>query len=198
MDIHEIHIASGFSIRALRKLEKLGVLRVTSTKGHPETSRIRAALRRGNPLTAYQLLSLYKTPGLLKSIGLDAKQQMRADDLIEDLGNVKAEACPWAISANIPGAYSKEPDGIAELAAWVQGHIKRHADDYRDGKPYSYLAVRLLHDIPDEHIERNHKIVAQAMLQVRKSPLMQGYASTIDGKSLFHTLRATAENNFDL
>lgn len=195
MDIHEIHIASGFSIRALRKLEKLGVLRVSATKGHPETSRIRASLKRGNPLTAYQLISLYKNEGLLKSIGLDTKQQMRADDEIEALGDVKREACPWAIAANIPGAAVKEPAAISELALWLSKHIDAH-DEYRAPKPYAYIACRMLCDIPDDMMAANYSSLAQALLQIRKHKFMDGYSHTnAEGKSVYHK---KSENNFDL
>lgn len=185
MDIHEIHTASGVGVRTLRKLEKMGVLRVTKASGHAELSKIQAALRRGNPLTAYQLMTLYRTPGMISDVG-DAKAQMRAETLVEALGDIKREACPFVISANIPGAAAKEPDALAELASWIARHIDAHADDYGRGKPYAYLAARLLYEIPENLIGQNYPVLPQALLQIRKHKLMIGYSFTNDeGKTIY-------------
>jgi len=177
MDIHEIHDASGIGIRSLRKLEKLGVLKVSKSSAHPELSRIRAALRRGNPLTAYQLVTLYRYPAMLEQVG-DARAKTRAEIAVEALGDVKGEACPWSIAADIPGAAIKEKEAIRSLATWIVRHIDAHAADYERGQFHAYLAVRLLYEVPENLMQQNYPVLAPALLQIRKHPVMWGYSAT--------------------
>lgn len=178
MNIYEIHEKSNVSLRTLRKLEKLGFLKVGRTEGDETLLKLTLNLRKGNPLTPRELLGLYKNPGWLESLG---KHAAAGDAWLEMLGDAKRDACPWSIAAEIPGAAAGEADAIAALAKWLSQHIET-SSAYEEPRVYAYVAVRLLYNIPDNLLKMNFPVLGAAMLKIRKHPAMIGKSFVDDDR----------------
>lgn len=193
MDIYDISNKSGVSIRTLKKLEKFGVLNVQKSQ-NPTIQRIKGNLKRGNPLTAEQQFHLVKNPKDLKLL-LNWEFQIQAE--LDELGNVMQEKMPWEISVNAAFAGKRDMGAADLLAKWFCDFIDRNPA-FSDGanRNHTYMAVRMLADIPDKYLHHTLPLIAQVMWNCRRTKRMVGYWH-IDPKTR-RTLYHRKANRFDL
>ena len=176
--IYQIHNELGVSLRTLRRIDKAGYLKTTKSK-NPDADRIETNLRKGNPLTAPQMLMLCRNRAWLEFFGPYADL---ADNMIDAMGDIDAEKMPWAISCKLASAADRDPDAIAACAEWLRQHIDANADDYATGQNYAYVAVRLMADIPENLWKLNFGIISRAISQIRAHKALAGYSFTNEKK----------------
>lgn len=186
-DIHEIHNLSGASIRLLRKLEKLGFLRVTAAK-NPELSKMLSKLKKSEHLTVYQIVLLYNDADRLATLG---NKEWIAQDQIDNLGDIAGEKAPMEVAMVVQAAAARDKEAVTLIASWLRSCIDHLPQYAGEGVPYVHVGVRLLAGSMPVSLERNAALLPTAMLQVRKHKLMDGYSTLIGGKSFFHR-----KNNF--
>lgn len=169
-DIYTIHNRSKVSLRTLRKLEGMGYLKVDK-QANPDLARVQANLRKGNPLTVEQLVLLQRNPDWLRQLG---EYEDYARDRIDELGDTLEEAMPWKISSRLLDAAAKDAEAIEMCARWLCQHIDTSPAYAHPGRPYAYVAVRMLADVPDNLLRVNIPIINGAITQIRKHPAMLG------------------------
>lgn len=134
-DIYEINLKTGISIKKLKSMDRLGFLKATKQE-NPEVARMEWTLRKGNPLSAPNLVRLIESPDLIFDLG---EYISVAEEQIEALGDAKGEAAKPAIAAVIDFASKNWCEEVEALEQW----LKRVIPSDRD-VPYHYLAVRAL------------------------------------------------------
>lgn len=164
MNIHEISLKSRIGVNALKRLEKLKVLKVDP---EPDCS---AALRfhmRGNArLSVPQLLMLIDDPTIIETLGRFAD---RARAQIAELGDFKRDAAPPAVTAYIIDAGRRNTDAARVLVNWAKGILPVGPVDYQ------WLAVRLLAGIGINLRGQSLKVVHLAVLYMRRDEEFSGY-----------------------
>ncbi len=116
-------------------LERRGFLKSAAAE-NPELAQIERTLRRGNHLTAIQLVHLIENPGWLFELGnisFDAERQLEA------LGDAKRDAAPVEVVVAAHSAAVNKSEDVVVLMEWMKATIPP------DGEvSHHYLAVRLL------------------------------------------------------
>jgi hypothetical protein len=165
-DFYEISAASGISVRALKRLEKLGFLRVGASE-NPIASKIRYGLARGNPLSVAMLADLLADEKLVFALG---KYEDKAAAAIRELGNVQGELAGADIVAAVEGAAVNEPQAVARLVEWMKATIPAHGD-----VSHQFLAVRIVMATRESFRSLIINRVALAFLNCRNAPALAGW-----------------------
>jgi hypothetical protein len=139
MNIFDIHEKSGVSLRALRKLDKMGVLRCKPND--PILDAIRLMLSSSKPLSVAQLAALIDNPGLVLELG---KKADAAELQLEGIGDAKGEAAPRSVTLHIEDAARSDPAAVAKIAMWIFDNLPSYG-----AVNYSYVALRLLYGVPE-------------------------------------------------
>lgn len=186
--IAELSQAHKIPVRHLRKLADLRLLNCEIEKPKP-LDEILATLKKGNPLSAFQLLSLIREPGRLNGLPLEysdaAKIQIRL------LGDIERDAFNPERGAHniITEASAGDPVALREFGEWLASVIPE------DGCGYSYLAVRALASVDARFLELVKSRVSKAVLKARSHPALAGMSETENRKTRFFR---RAVENFDL
>lgn len=187
MNIHEIRDKSGVSLRALRKLEKLGVLKTESVD--PMTEKIIYMLSKSQRLPVDALVALVEAPDLMLELGRYAGE---AEYQVSSLGKVERDKAPADVAAEIEMAAKGDDAACEKLAYWLQTVIPK---DCAVG--HHFVAVRLLLGAPPSLRSYYYSRLPRALLNVRRHPGFAGWSSyTATGKgklSQYH-----APKGFDL
>ena len=134
MDIHQISETSGVSIRKLRKLDKMGVLKLD--KENEDLSKIRFYISKGQSIPALQLLYLVENPDDIFELGNAAGE---AQSQVDALAIGEDSAAPVDVCSVIDLAAARDrPDEVERLCDWLLGILPA------DPVPYSFIAVRVL------------------------------------------------------
>ncbi len=134
MNIYEIQERSGISLRVLRKLDDMGVLKCSTVEKIADD--IHLNLRKGNPLSVAQLWALIENPVLLDSLG---KLRDYALTAIEALDDYRAEAAPREVVLHILDAAWNDQCAIEKILPWLKSVIPANC-----AVPHHYLAIRLI------------------------------------------------------
>lgn len=167
MNIFEIHEKSGVSLRALRKLEKLGVLRLESVD--PMVERMAYMLGKSQQLPVDALAALVEDPGLLLELGRYAGE---AEFQVSSLGKVDRDKAPADVAAEIEQAAKGDDAAVEKIAHWLQTIIPK---DCAVG--HHFVAVRLLLGVPGTLRKYAYSRLARALLNVRRHKSFEGWSS---------------------
>lgn len=177
MNILEFCETFRISLAKAKRMDKAGVLRLDENMSDEETA-IRAALAKGQPLTAFQLCALVERPGLLLSLGRYAG---RAETLLSELGDVREETAPREVSAAILHAARGDDRAVSVLAEWIKGIIPS-----RGSVSHSYIATRLLLGVPENLRKFEVPRLPRAIFYCRKGEALQGWFTVHEqGKRTF-------------
>src|SRR6478609_7970909 len=134
MNIYEIAEKAGVSLRALRKLEKIGWPRPDSVD--PLVEKMIYLLSKSQRLPVDALAHLVENPDALLELGRYAGE---AEYQVSSLGKVKQEVAPPDVAAEIEMAAKGDDAAVEKLVSWLQTVIPK---DCMVG--YHFLAVRFL------------------------------------------------------
>lgn len=165
-DILAIHEKSGVALRSLRKLDRLGFLHVDKTKDKIGDS-IKLTIKKHSRLNTLQLLHLYQTPKLADKLDLESE--------VRELGDVSRDAAPWIpVGVRIQSAAGRSADAIVTIAEFIRDIL----DTLPAGQEvnHAYIGVRLLANVPEEHISNTLKKLRPCMWNVRASEILAGYS----------------------
>lgn len=172
-DIYQIRAETRVALKTLRTLEKAGYLVVDKSKD-PMRDTILRSLTKQNPLSVPQLLHLYRNPALVDKLDLE--------EVVDRLGNVDADAAPWTpIGIKIDVAASRNADAIAAIATWLRDLLETLPAGKEVG--YSWIAVRLLANVPDNHLALMLLKLRPCMWNVRASDILAGYSRIAENRS---------------
>jgi hypothetical protein len=165
LNIYEIAEKFAISVAKLRKMERDGCLRVDG-----EDSETAAALRhylaRNQQMTVAQIMSLLDSPALYIELG---KWADRARTQVAALGDVKATAAPRDVTAYIDDAARGDSEAVEILMRWLHGVLPAKP------VPHSWIAARLLINLPENLRASFIKRIPIALLNVRKQPEFAGW-----------------------
>lgn len=179
MNILEFCETFKISLAKAKRMDKAGVLRLDENMSDEETA-IRAALAKGQPLTAFQLCALVERPGLLLDLGRYAG---RAETLLSELGDAKGGTASREVSAAILHAARGDDKAVGILVRWMQRNIPA-----RGSVSHSYLATRLLLGVPENLRKFEAPRLPRAIFHCRKNPELTGwYTVHQHGKRTFTT-----------
>jgi hypothetical protein len=164
MNIFEISDKAKISVKKLRLLDKLGVLRHDAST--TELDAIRATLKTGNRLNVGQLVQLIENPGGLLELG---KYASKASAQLAELDNPKGQVAPREISAQILEAFEKQPDAVAALVGWCKSIIPAHPVGH------AYIATRLLLGVPENVRHFDVPRLQRVMMNCRDHPEFAGW-----------------------
>lgn len=164
MNIFEISDKAGISVKKLRALDKLGVLRHdASTTALDE---MRATLKTGNRLNVAQLVHLIENPAGLLELG---KYAPKASAQLDELGNATKQAAPREIAAQILEAFEKEPGAVAAVVDWCKSIIPAH------DVGHAYIGARLLLGVPEASRKFEAPRLQRVMMNCRDHPAFAGW-----------------------
>jgi hypothetical protein len=190
IDIYEMHLKSGVSIRHLKKLQRLGFLRAIDPE-NPEIAKMLCTLKKGNPLGALQLTVLAESPSLIWELGRYAS---KARAQVEALGDVKADTPSPMIAMTLIEAAKREPDlvEVQRLERWMKKVIPVEGE-----VPHQFLAARALFGMSDSSKPFYAGMAAKAFANVRRRPSFEGWFTI---RSASHDRRKTFyhQPTFDL
>lgn len=194
-DIYKISEITGLSIRTLNRLDKYGFLRVTKS-ADPIADAIRVNLKKGNRLTALQQFHLLKNP---KSRETLEQWDFEISAALDALGDALSDGAPWSVSSSIELAARKDKVAIDKIAQWLAGLIQTDTG-FDDGakRDHAYLAVRLLANVPEHHLEALAGKLTACMWQCRNHETMRQFWEVIDGHTLYFRPGKKSLANLDL
>lgn len=180
MNIHKIAEKSRVPLKHLRRLEKLGVLKVDkNTDEMPD--KIRLAIQRGNALSAEQCLYLLKRDDWQDEFPEFVE---RAENQIDCLGDPSKSAAPWgAVAMYVADVSAKNTKATETVALWLVHCINTMQSAQCD---HTYLAVRLLWNVPEIVVPMMAKALHHCMWNCRKSEILSGYWRSEGGKTVYH------------
>lgn len=167
MNIFEIHEKSGVSLRALRKLEKLSVLKLEAV--NPMVEKMAYMLGKSQQLPVDALAALVEDPGLLVELGRYAGE---AEFQVSSLGKVDRDIAPADVAAEIEQAAKGDDGAVKKLAGWLKGIIPT---DCAVG--HHFVAVRLLLGVPETLRKYAYSRLGRALLNVRRHKSFEGWSS---------------------
>lgn len=188
MNIYEIAEKSGVSLRSVRKLEKLGVLKVGAVD--PMIDKIVYMLGKSQQLPVDALAALVEAPDMMQELG---RYSGEAEFQVSSLGKVERDKAPGDVAAEIDSAAKGDDAAIAKIADWLKTVIPT---DCAVG--HHFVAVRLLLGAPLSVRKHSYSRLARALLNVRRHPGFAGWSSyTQEGRHKLSQYHRPAEN-FDL
>lgn len=169
MNIFQLSVKSEIPLAKLRRLEKLGALKLDSG-GDDFTERLIFHMR-GNPLLSVaQLLALIESPDLLDELeAARPKYASRARSQIVALGDIKQAQAPREVTAAIMGASRGDDDESLIIAQWLIAVLPV------DPVPHAWAAVRLFAPLNSFMRDQMAPLIGLALMNVRKLPEFSGY-----------------------
>lgn len=168
MDIYGISNRSGLSLRSLRKLEQLAVLK-TTPPDNPVIEPMRYNIRKGHSLTALQLAALVEDPDLLWELG-DHSEKTQAR--IDGLGDCQGSKAPMPIVLAVEGAAKDKAEAIELLCDWLRSIIPPVGP-----VTHYFVAVRLLLGVVPNLRKYVASRIPQALLNCRNAESFAGWSS---------------------
>ena len=158
MNLFEFAEKFKISLRKARAMQKADLLRLDETTSE-EAAEIRTLLIKGQPLTAALLCWLVDNPAQVWELGRYAG---KAQEQLETLGNVKAQAAPKEIAAYISDAARGDQEAVSVLLNWLFEIIPAK----RVG--HSFIAVRLLLGLAPSVRKFDVPRIPRALLECRR------------------------------
>ena len=189
MNLFEFAEKFKISLRKARAMQKADLLRLDETTSE-EAAEIRTLLIKGQPLTAALLCWLVDNPAQVWELGRYAG---KAQEQLETLGNVKAQAAPKEIAEYISEAARGDSDAVALLVSWLKEIIPA-----RD-VPHSFIAVRLLLGLAPSVRKFDVPRIPRALLQCRRCEDFAGWWTVHTHGTRSQTFyKRPAKKEFDL
>lgn len=168
MNIYQISNKSGLSLTALRKLEKLGVLKVGKDAGAIE--QLHFYMARNKFFTAPQIMQLLDEPGLIDELGFISKlYQQRAIDQLGALGDVQGSTAPAYVTAALADAAAGDMGAAAMISIWLKTVLPV------EPVYHPWIAARLLLPLNEFLRTQNAPKINLALAYVRKLPEFAAY-----------------------
>lgn len=164
MNIFEISDKSGISVKRLRVLDKLGVLRHDAST--TILDEMRSTFREGNKLNVAHLVHLIENRAGLLELG---KYADKARAHLDELGDVTSQVAPREVAAQILEAFEKQPDAVATMVEWCKSIIPA-----RD-VGHAYIGVRLLLGVPEASRKFEAPRLQRVMMNCRDHPAFAGW-----------------------
>ena len=189
MNIHEISLRHNIPLVHLRKLVKAKLLKA-DLKDDSDGARIRHQLQRNPGLTVAQAVTLTDNPDLLEEL---MGYRERVTRQLATLGNIRGDAAPVTVAANVTSASQGDVDAARVIGAWLREIIPA-------GRPINHLwiASRLLFNQPAQFREDDIKRSVLALMHVRALPEMEGWWTSVAGAKRNTTLYHNPKKALDL
>ena len=188
MDIHQVAERFRVSVRKLRAMEKLGILKLEPE--NPYLSKVRYYVGKSQPIPVLPLLYLVENPDAILELGKSVYEAQSQVDALELEDN---SAAPAAISMTVDLAATRDnPAAVEGLCDWLQAVIPSRP------VPYHFLAVRLLLGAKPAARAFIAGRIHKALLNVRALERFAGwsYVDTIRGRKA--TLSVKGKLGFDM
>lgn len=166
MNIFEISDKSGISVKRLRVLDKLGVLRHDAST--TIVDEMRSTFREGNKLNVAQLVHLVENPAGLLELGRYAEKARAQLEAAKDVAG-QVNAAPLEVASQILEAFENQADACEALIAWAKTVIPPHPVGH------SYLATRLLLGVPEGSRKHDAARLHRALMNCRARPSFAGW-----------------------
>jgi hypothetical protein len=177
MNIYEFTKKAGLTLKAARKIEKLGVLKLD--KENDRVAELVFHMRGNMTFNLRMLLWFLDDPALIEELGYASERYAkRARAQLESLGDIKATAAPAEVTAEIRQAGKGDDDAALVIAQWLIGVLPAQP------VPYHWIAARLLAPLNEFMREQNSPMLTLALLGVRKLPEFAGYWRTTKSKNI--------------
>lgn len=181
MNIYEIAMQANVSVAALKRLDKLKVLKCDAE--NPLPSQIKFALARNPRLTVPHTLALLDEPDLIYDLGV---YQDRALGQLSALGDVKANAAPVAVTAYLRAASGGDKEACEIVGAWLNRLLS--SDNLQPFVPYQWIAVHLLAGMAPNLRITAVKGIHLVLLHVRRNdPLFDSRFSVRKNSAYYRT-----------
>lgn len=165
MNILELSRASRIGLAKLRRLESDGYLTGLDDPDPILAPMLHYIARKGQ-LTVEHLVALIESPELVAELG---RYTDRARSQLAELGTMAP--APQRIAAEISGAAAGEPEAVAAVLEWAQGHL-RHASA---PVTHAWLAVPLLAAVPSNLRDYEAPRLRRVMLNLRRHKDFAGW-----------------------
>lgn len=166
MNIYQLSVKAQIPVVRLRKLEKLGALKVDGENEFID--RLIFHMRKNSVLTAAQCLTLIEASDLLDELhAAKPRYAKRAREQLQILGDVLPAA--REATAAIAGASRGDDDESLIVAEWLKSILPS------DPVPHAWVAVRLLKPLNEFQREQSSPLISPALLNMRKLPEFAGY-----------------------
>lgn len=193
MNIYQLSLKSEIPLKALRRLEKLGVLKVDA--GNEELEKLIFHMRGNQILSVAQLLRLIEQPDLLAEMrAWKPRYAKRAREQIAALGDMSSSLAPRDVTAAVVGAARGEDDESLVIAEWLKTVLPAVPVGH------AWVAVRLL--LPLNEFMRGNVApsVNIALMNMRKLPELRGWwrSDKIGTRSVIQYWRPASLDRLDL
>lgn len=165
MNIHEMATRTGISLKSLRKLEKLRLLKVDAESDI--VSEIRFHFARSGQMTVAHMLALIDNPNVIQEFS--PAYQKRVKTQLEALGDYATSKAPLSVTASLLSAAGRDPDGALVVAEWLKGVLPF------EPVSHYWVSVRLLVGLGAEQRAQYIPLVGLALLHTRALPEFAGY-----------------------
>ncbi len=174
MDIHDINLEFGISLRKLRRMEKAGVLRVGKSKLPRHWQAVRNDIQKGK-LSSRSIALAYRYPNMVESI-TDLSRRQRT--MIKE--HILAAALPIVVPSPVESVPSitgiicgAATEGEKYLERFIQ-ILKTQIPEQEVG--YHYVAVRILLMCKNEYgLDGAYEYLRRALLKAKDSAEMAGW-----------------------
>lgn len=168
MNIYQLSVKAGITVGKLRKLEKLGALKLDGETGFLDS--LLFHMRGNQTLTVSQLLTLIEDPDLLDDLAAaKPRYASRAREQIAAIGDASQHLAPREVTAAIVGASRGDDDESLIIVDWFKSVLPASP------VPHAWLTVRLLAPLNEFMRGQTAPLISPALLNVRKLPEFAGY-----------------------
>jgi len=191
MDIYQIGRRTRISLKSLRKLEALNVLKLDEAEG--PLSELLFHMRGNQTFSLPMLLQMIADPDLIEDISYaNQTYGRRARDQIAALGDLSQGLPGKPVTAAIDGTAKGDPIAAQMIADWLR--------DVLPAEPvkYPWIAVRLMLPLNDFLREKAMPIVPLALMHMRKLEAFRPYWESIENKSGRKEIRYFQPKTLDL
>ncbi len=164
MNIHDLAARTGISLKTLRRLDNLKVLRIDAENAL--AAELRFSLSRQSNLSVADLLTLLDNPEIFYDL---RNYEDRAREQVARLGDVTSGAAPKHVTAEIQNAARGDKAAALVIIDWLKGILPAGPVGYH------WIAARLLFPLNDFLRKENSKHVIRALLIVRAQPEFAGW-----------------------
>lgn len=199
MDIYDINLEFGISLKKLRRMEKAGVLRVGKSKLPKHWQMVRSDIKKGK-LSSRSIALAYRSPKVVSSI---------IDLTISQRTLIAEEITAADLPKDVPEPVESTPTigSIIHLATISGGHfLDRFVRIVQSVIPetevgHHYIAVRILLMCKNEYdIDYAYQYLRRALLKAKDRPEMAGWwrSEKIGERSERRTIYHRPRAHFDL
>lgn len=168
MNIYQLSNKTGLSLTNLRKLEKLGVLKLSNDC--EKLSKLHFHMRGNQTFTLAMLLWLHDEPDLIEELGyISSLYEQRARRQIMTLGNAAGSLAPKEVTAAIADAARGDRASALLIGNWLKSILLDNVASHH------WVAMRLLIPLNEFLREQSLSLIPLALLNMRKQMEFAGW-----------------------